>query len=243
MFEKFHYKLVTGEDAEGDPVREKVSLPRFKSIPFGIIRKNRALPQDEQFFTLLETVASEEDLAKIDKAPQSEIEALMKAWQDDSGVNVGGIRGLLELIDGEHGWALCRDLFLLGYRVEDIGEHFDWYQLKCFIQGMTPDDTYFRARYPDWEWDRTNMLLADMADSLHWLVWAKTKDGSKNRNPPKPIPRPGVEDPVKRVKGEAIPINEFRDRLNDIRARLRSSSSEEQVTRTSISREKAKRGD
>ncbi|QCW22019.1 tail assembly chaperone [Gordonia phage Yakult] len=89
MFEKFHYKLVTGEDAEGDPVREKVSLPRFKSIPFGIIRKNRALPQDEQFFTLLETVASEEDLAKIDKAPQSEIEALMKAWQDDSGVNVG----------------------------------------------------------------------------------------------------------------------------------------------------------
>ncbi|UVK62930.1 tail assembly chaperone [Gordonia phage Hexbug] len=89
MFEKFHFKIVTGEDNDGDVVREKVTLPRFKSIPFGLIRKNRSLPEAEQFFALLESVASEEDLAKIDKAPQSEVEKLMDAWQEDSGVSVG----------------------------------------------------------------------------------------------------------------------------------------------------------
>ncbi|UJQ86182.1 tail assembly chaperone [Gordonia phage GiKK] len=89
MFEKFHHKIIVGYDDEGDPIREKVSLPRFKSIPFGLIRKNRSLPEAEQFFSLLEAVASEEDLAKMDKAAQSEMEALMDAWQEDSGVSVG----------------------------------------------------------------------------------------------------------------------------------------------------------
>ncbi|UVK62931.1 tail assembly chaperone [Gordonia phage Hexbug] len=242
MFEKFHFKIVTGEDNDGDVVREKVTLPRFKSIPFGLIRKNRSLPEAEQFFALLESVASEEDLAKIDKAPQSEVEKLMDAWQEDSGVSVGGIRGLLEELDGDHGWALVRDLMMVGLRVEDIGTTFDWFQLKAFVQGLTPSDAFFREKHPDWEWDRANMLLADMADSLHWLVWAKTKDGQRNRNQPQPIPRPGVEQPVKRTKGEAIPIDQFKSRMDELRARLRSSTAEESVNRVSVSREKERSG-
>lgn len=92
-FEKFHHKLITGfeEDNSGKevPIKERVSLPKFDQIPFGLIRKNRRLPQEEQFFALLEQVASEDDLEKMDRAPQSEMEKLMEAWQEDSGITPG----------------------------------------------------------------------------------------------------------------------------------------------------------
>ena len=88
-FEKFHHKIVTDYDADGEPIKERVTLPKFSAIPFGLIRKNRKLPQEEQFFALLEQVASEEDLEKMDRAPQSEMEKLMKAWEKDSGVDAG----------------------------------------------------------------------------------------------------------------------------------------------------------
>lgn len=92
-FEKFHHKLITGYEKDDDgnetPIKEKVSLPKFDQIPFGLIRKNRKLPQEEQFFALLEQVASEKDLERMDRAPQFEMEKLMQAWQEDSGVTPG----------------------------------------------------------------------------------------------------------------------------------------------------------
>jgi len=81
-------------------------------------------------------------------------------------------------------------------------------------------------------WDTENMLLADIADSNRIIAWQKTKDGQKGRNVPKPIPRPGVEDTKsKRVKGDAIPINEFTQRLEALRSRVYATSAEEQVQR------------
>lgn len=88
-YEKFHHKLITGFDSDGEPMKERVTLPKFSSIPFGLIRKNRRLPQEEQFFSLLEAVATEEDLEKMDRSAQSEMEKMMKAWQEDSGVSAG----------------------------------------------------------------------------------------------------------------------------------------------------------
>ena len=87
--EKFHYRITTGVDNEGDPIRHKVSLPKFNQIKFGLIRKNRKLPQEEQFFALLEAIASDEDIEAMDNATQEEIGNLMTAWQEDSGVSQG----------------------------------------------------------------------------------------------------------------------------------------------------------
>lgn len=90
--EKFHYKLtVTNVDDDGDETTSKheVILPKFDNIPFGIIRKNRSLPQHEQFFALLEEVVRPEDLKVIDKTPQKAMTDLMEAWQKDSGVGLG----------------------------------------------------------------------------------------------------------------------------------------------------------
>jgi len=64
-------------------------------------------------------------------------------------------------------------------------------------------------------WSRGEQLLAAVVDflALHW--WAQTKDGAKNRNRPKQIPRPGVEDGSKaRMKGAVLlPVDEVKRRL------------------------------
>lgn len=87
--EKFHYKIVIGEDDEGDDIKYKLTLPKFSQIKFGLIRKNRKLPEAEQFFALLEEICSEEDLAAIDEATQEAMQDMMSEWQKDSGVELG----------------------------------------------------------------------------------------------------------------------------------------------------------
>lgn len=47
------------------------------------------------------------------------------------------------------------------------------------------------AQDEDNGWTLKDLLLAESVDTLRLLLWAKTKDGSKNRNRPKPITRPG----------------------------------------------------
>lgn len=59
-------------------------------------------------------------------------------------------------------------------------------------------------------WGLTEMLLADIVDSQRWQVWAKTKDGHKGRNRPKPVPRPGVPKPERiGVQASIADMNEF----------------------------------
>ena len=78
--EKFLYTTKDGK---------KISLPRFENIPFGVIRKLRKEPEAEQFFGLLEAVASKKDLDVIDGLMQEEVGDLMDKWQKNSGVELG----------------------------------------------------------------------------------------------------------------------------------------------------------
>lgn len=69
-----------------------------------------------------------------------------------------------------------------------------------------------RAVNKDWRWSPTNHLLAGILDSAQWLQWSKTKDGAKNRNHPKPTPRPGIpEEHQSRFKDAvSLPIDEVK---------------------------------
>ena len=68
-------------------------------------------------------------------------------------------------------------------------------------------------------WGLQEQLLANLADGVAWLIWAKTDDGAKNRNRPKPIPRPGVRsdnglgEGEHRIGSEAVPLDELDDFL------------------------------
>lgn len=106
------------------------------------------------------------------------------------------------------------DLIDRGLRLRDLclTDDLNWDDLRAIVCCARPESALSRAiRGEDWPWQLQEMLLADVADSLHWLVWAKTKAAQKNRNQPKPIPRPGVAKP-ERIGDQPVSIadmNEF----------------------------------
>lgn len=127
-----------------------------------------------------------------------------------------GILGLAHVAD-EHESALSADLIRAGLRLRDAGcsPAFTLADLRDFVQYSPPDSALYQSMYPPTEesaWTPDMHLLAVIADSLRWLQWAKTKDASKGRNPPKPIPRPGIEPDEKKTTGTAIPLDQARDR-------------------------------
>ena len=46
--------------------------------------------------------------------------------------------------------------------------------------------------FPDDTWTKTDMMLAELVDTLHWLQWVKTRDGQRGRGMPPRVPRPGT---------------------------------------------------
>ena len=61
---------------------------------------------------------------------------------------------------------------------------------------------------PEFAWEQSHYLLANIANSVQLLLWAKTKDGLKNRNRPKPI------EPPKRKNVTTLTADEYRERLS-----------------------------
>ena len=88
-----------------------------------------------------------------------------------------------------------------------------WGDLLAIVRHLPATSALQRAIHGDEvEWNTTNQLLANVADSAAWLVWSKTSDASRKppRNQPKPIPRPGVEDTSKKQIGsDALPAAEM----------------------------------
>lgn len=105
-------------------------------------------------------------------------------------------------------------MITLGLRLRELGtERLSWRDLKIILTRMPPDRSALSAeRHPeDAPWSLSEHLLAESVDSLRMLLWAKTKDGQKNRNRPKPIERPGRR-PEKLGKAP-LPVDEMCDWL------------------------------
>lgn len=66
-----------------------VTLPPFKKAKPGVLRKARKLDQVDQFFTILESMASDEALAVIDDLESDEFQELQRAWFEHSGIDLG----------------------------------------------------------------------------------------------------------------------------------------------------------
>ena len=101
----------------------------------------------------------------------------------------GGIRGLRQLI-AEYPEAIEYDLITHGLSLDDLGsERLSWRDLKVIVTRMPPNRSALQQELgpQDAAWTLTNHLLAEVVDSLRLLLWAKTRDGHKNRNRPKPI--------------------------------------------------------
>lgn len=68
----------------------------------------------------------------------------------------------------------------------------------------------FTAINPEYSWEQSHYLLANIANSLQLLVWAQTKDGQKNRKRPKPITPPKRP----REKTVAYTVDEYKELLS-----------------------------
>ncbi|MGH3437082.1 MAG: DUF5361 domain-containing protein [Sciscionella sp.] len=62
----------------------------------------------------------------------------------------------------------------------------------------------------DAEWGLSEHLQAAIVDGVSFLAWMQSTDGEKNRNRPKPLPRPGVkQEPTDRIGSESRPLDEM----------------------------------
>ena len=66
-----------------------ITLPPFSTIPFGVIRKLRNEPEQEQVFLLVEELADPAALEQIDRLGMAEIGVLFAGWQEQAKVNLG----------------------------------------------------------------------------------------------------------------------------------------------------------
>lgn len=57
-----------------------ITLPDFKTMPVGVIRKGRKLGQDEQMWFILESILDEKHLAILDTMTLDEFGAAMTEW-------------------------------------------------------------------------------------------------------------------------------------------------------------------
>jgi hypothetical protein len=88
-----------------------------------------------------------------------------------------------------------------------------WRDLLVIVQHSERSSALFRAQHAESAmWGLSDHLLAVIADAVIAGNWMQSKDGQKNRNRPKPIPRPGVEQD-KKYGGKAESIDTIRDWL------------------------------
>lgn len=73
MMEKFHWTSPGGVE---------ITLPYMDKLPGGVIRKNRKLDPMDLMYTLVEAVADEATLEKLDSLPLGDQNKFFEAWQE-----------------------------------------------------------------------------------------------------------------------------------------------------------------
>ena len=95
-----------------------------------------------------------------------------------------------------------------------------------------PGSPLAAALDPAATWPVENYLLSSIEYGIRWLCWAKTRDGEKGRNPPKPPITPASqtgESGKKELQGMASPaeLEEYLSRPRvDVRSVVHSASSD-----------------
>lgn len=128
-----------------------------------------------------------------------------------AGSQAGKLRALAWLIR-EHREVVELTLIQAGLRLRRMGEpDTSWRDIWAVVAhaARTPGSPLAAALDPRASWPVETYLLADAVDSLRFLAWAKSKDGQKNRNRPKAIPRPGRK-AATATDVQAMPVDELK---------------------------------
>lgn len=98
-----------------------------------------------------------------------------------------------------------------GLNIECMGVDYSMRHAADLIAMLPSKSRTFTAVDERNAWDSGEYLLAEAVDSLHLMVWANTKDAQKNRNRPKPLPRPGTAPANREAVG--LDANEYETAL------------------------------
>lgn len=100
-------------------------------------------------------------------------------------------------------------------RLDWLGtERLTWRDLRIIVSHLPRTSALFRSRNGDerTEWDVVAHLLAGIYDLQAAANYQRAvASGKRGVKKPRPIPRPGVKDRVKRVGRGAIPLSKFAD--------------------------------
>jgi hypothetical protein len=90
-----------------------------------------------------------------------------------------------------------------------------WRRLLILVERLPQDSATTRAiQGEDAAWSLADHLMAAAVDALNIANWQRSEDGSKGRNRPRPIPRPGVHDGTTRYgRGNGMTREELDKRL------------------------------
>lgn len=96
-------------------------------------------------------------------------------------------------------------------RLRDLGsEQLTLRDLWVIVRHAPRDSVLAHQIAPDQtRWGDTEYLLAEAVDRLSLLWWAKTKDGSKGRNRPDMVLRPGEQPKTKQIGTTAVPMDQM----------------------------------
>lgn len=196
-----------------------VRLPVLEMLPTQVSTAAASADnRDELVWLVIEGCASGRDLELIDSMTLSELKLLIKSWELASTVTIDEVVQLARVIE-EHGAALEYDLIGIGdgLRLRDCpSEEFNWRDLLVIVKHSDDTTKLWASRNPKYAgWTLSTRLLAIIANALRWLVWAKTKDGSSNRNRPVPIGPDMGSDTQSRpgLKPKAAPLSKVKQML------------------------------
>lgn len=209
-------------------------MPPLGLVPLQTVRTSLRAPERERAWSLLELIADNATLAVMDRLAMGYLRIILREWETECEITINELFRLVTIIaNPRQREALQADLIKAGMRLRNFpSEEHTWGDLKIFIRHLDVHTSLYGVVYPDNSgWDRQNLLLANISDSLTWLQWAKTKDGRKGRNRPKPIPRPGVQ--AVRSAGSkvpAAPLSQIKDRMAKRHADNNNAAQKNQLT-------------
>lgn len=110
---------------------------------------------------------------------------------------------------------------MTSYTLDDLGERLSYRALLSFLRYLPSTSMTRQQIQPDtadrvlWETERlVPQLLASLYDQIAMFRWefasSRTKK-SMNSSKPKPLKRPGIEDPDKHYGKDPIPVSEFNE--------------------------------
>ncbi|QLF84238.1 tail assembly chaperone [Mycobacterium phage Soul22] len=151
---------------------------------------------------IFKVVLTAEQFAVVENCTSAEIAQAKAEWDRVSAVPLGGIVGLSDLLDGEHGGAIRADLLARGWTIRDIGTRLSWADVRDLITWLPPngDSSYYRSLHPrSWWWTPLFDFLAMILVTLQGANWQR---GGGKGTRPKIQKRPSDKPPAVRSVAE-----------------------------------------